>query len=307
MSDIFISTIPFGTTSDEPLKLIMDSSLTYQINPLGRKITEEELSGYMSDVRGLVAGTEPITRKVMDNAPKLEVISRLGVGTDNIDLEYAHDRNIKIQTSDKGLYDSVAEFTLGLILNLFRNISSSNQDMRNGKWEKKIGIDIKGSVIGIIGAGKIGKKVINLLLPFSPKKILVYDPHLDAPIPGTSFVDLEDLLRMADLITIHAPLMDSTREMISKKEFRLMQTNSILVNTSRGDLVNQEDLYYALSEKKIAAAALDVFSSEPYQGQLTSLDNCFATPHIAPMTRQSRESMELEAVKNCLNLISPSR
>lgn len=303
MSDIFISPIPFGVTSDKPLKLIETSSLSYKINHFGRKITEEELVDNIKDVKGLIAGTEPITKKVLDSAINLKVISRLGVGTDNIDMDYAKSKNIKIEISNSGLYNSVAEFTIGLMINSLRGISFSNMDMRKGIWNKTIGKDISESIIGIVGAGNIGRKVINLVSIFKPKKILVFDPFLDKSINGTELVELKELMESSDLISLHLPLNDNTKHMISKKELGFMNNESILINTSRSDIVNQEDLYSALKQKSIGGAALDVFSVEPYFGQLSELDNCFLTPHIAPMTRQSREAMEFEAVENCVKAI----
>jgi len=303
-SKIFISTIPFASSNKSPLELLEKHNIDYEINDLGRKITENELFNKIKDFDALIAGTEPITKRVLNNAPKLKVISRVGVGVDNIDIEYASKKDISIRTSSEGPVTAVAEYTLGLILSMLRHIHVANHSMKQGVWKKEIGHDLFNSVVGVVGAGNIGSKVIQLLSAFMPKKIIYYDPFIKKEIPNASKVDLKELLTQSDVVTLHLPLSKSTNAMISLPEIKCMKKNAILVNTARGGIIKEEDLYVALKERLIAGSAIDVFENEPYKGKLLELENCLISPHMAPMTKNARESMELDAVKQALEFIS---
>lgn len=300
MPNIFISTIPFAFKNKDPIRLLEDSGINFSINPLNRKVSEEEIREYIENCDGLIAGTEPLNEYVLSNAKNLKVISRVGVGIDNIDLEYAKRNNISIEIAKGGLTNSVAEYTLSLILNILRGVHQSSALLKNGVWEKSLGREISECNIGIVGAGNIGRRLLELLSVFKPISISYYDPYIDLDDSVFKKTSLEDLLEISDIVSLHLPLTKDTKSLISKKELEMMRSNSIIINTSRGAIINEYDLADALENKRIGGAALDVFDQEPYFGKLTKLDNCLVTPHNAPMTEKARESMEYEAVLNLI-------
>ena len=303
MKRFFISTIPFASTNQAPLDLLKKSNVSYEINSLGRKITEEELTNKIEDFDVLIAGTEPITENVLDRAKKLKVISRVGVGIDNIDLDYAQKKGIIVKISSHGPVNAVAEYTVGLILSMLRHIHLANHATKNKIWKKNIGKDLAGSTVGILGAGNIGKRVIDLLQAFSPKKIIFYDPYVSEDIENAFKVPLEEIITTSDILSLHLPLNSETQDLISINELNKMKKDSIIINTSRGGIVNEDDLYITLKKDLIAGAALDVFIKEPYTGKLTELDNCLVSPHMAPMTLKARESMEFDAITQALDAL----
>lgn len=304
MTKFFISTIPFSSTSAAPIEMMAKHNIEYEINSYGRKITEKELANLIDKFDVLIAGTEPITKKVLEKAKKLKVISRVGVGVDNIDLKYAQKKGIEVKISSEGPVDAVAEYTIGLILSLTRQLLPACNKAKLGIWEKTLGKDIKDSTIGIIGAGRIGKRVIEIIKSFSPNVINYYDPYSIAEIPGATEVELEDLISSSDILSFHLPLNEETKNLITIKELKAMKKEALIVNTSRGGIINEKDLYLALKDNIISGAALDVFTIEPYEGKLKDLENCIISPHMAPMSIQAREAMELDAIRQAIDALS---
>tara|TARA_B100001142_G_C14282459_1_gene635492 strand:+ start:357 stop:1277 length:921 start_codon:yes stop_codon:yes gene_type:complete len=298
----YISTIPFGSTNKAPIEAISKEGHSFEINSLGRKITEEELIKKLHDIDVLVAGTEPITKKVLESAKNLKIISRVGIGIDNIDLDQAKKQNIKIFNTPEGPSMAVAQYTLGLMLSMTRHIHLSARELSKGVWDKKMGHGFESLSFGLIGFGRIGKKVSRLLKAFNPKEILFYDPFDKGEDEvSAKKVDFDFLLQKADIVSLHLPLESNTKGLISSKEIKKMKKNAIIINTSRGGIIDEKDLHKALSNKMIGGAALDVFENEPYEGPLSTLDNCLLTPHSAPMTTTSRENMEYTAVKQAID------
>ena len=304
MANVFISTIPFASKNNAPLKLLEEHGINYEINSLGRKVTEDEIKEYITKFDGLIAGTEPLNKAVLSKAKNLKVISRVGVGTDNIDLNYAKKKKISIEITDNGPTNSVAEHTISLILNVLKGIHISSNLLKSGQWKKSLGREVTECNIGIIGVGKIGKRVIELLNAFRPLKIYYFDPHVSLESEIATKTNLEDLLKLSDIVSLHLPLTEKSTSLISSTELNLMKSDSLIVNTSRGALIDEQALVLALEKRSIGGAALDVFTEEPYQGRLTDLDNCLLTPHIAPMTIKARETMEYDAVVNIIKHLS---
>jgi D-3-phosphoglycerate dehydrogenase / 2-oxoglutarate reductase len=253
-----------------------------------KKLSEQELLTLADDtIIGIIAGTEQITKHIIDACPNLRIISRYGGGLDNIDTEYAKEKNIRV-CSTTSQSTAVAELTVTLILCLLKKITQLN----NHCWKPMMANNLSGKTIGIIGYGHVGFKVGELLDNFGCY-YKIYDPRYH-------FDSLEDTLTKSDVITIHVPLNIETKHMISKEQFAMMKPNAILINTSRGGVVDESALYSALKHKKIAGAALDVFETEPYQGKLIEFDNVILTPHIASYTYEAREEMEKETIDNLL-------
>jgi D-3-phosphoglycerate dehydrogenase len=255
------------------------------INPLGRKLTEEDLAELIAEKDILIAGTEPITERVLDQANKLKLIARVGLGLDSVDLLAARARNIAVSYTPDAPSPAVAELTLGLMIELLRNSHVSNLRMHNGVWYRYFGKRLTEITIGVIGLGRIGSRVIKHLAGFDCRRIV----------------------HEADIISIHVPLNGTTRNLITKREIERMKPGALLVNTSRGGVINEQDLAEALVTNHLGGAAVDVFETEPYLGPLKDLDNCLLTAHMGSMSVDCRTQMEIEACEEAARFINGSR
>ena len=297
---VFISTIPFSESSSYPLEILKGTGAHISINDLGRKIKSEELAEKITDVDCLIAGTEKIDSFVLNKAKNLRLISRVGIGTDGIDLEETKKRGITVTYTPKAPVQAVTEITIGLILQLARNISISEKEIKGNIWKKRFGYLVSEMTIGVIGVGAVGASVIRALSYFGSSKILASDIKEDISLSSSEnleWTDNEKIFRESDLISFHLPLTDETFNLVGKDELKKMKKNCMLVNTSRGGIINEKDLYWALNNKVINSAALDVFCEEPYSGPLKNLDNCILTPHIGSHTYLTRSLMEIDAAK----------
>jgi len=249
--------------------------------------TEDEVIKYCKDADGLLNQYAPITKRVIENLQKTKIIVRYGVGVDNIDVEAATKKGILVANVIYDITD-VADHAVGLILSLIRKIPWADQKVKNNIWNWKNMrpiLRLKGKTVGIIGFGRIGRKVAQRLKGFEVK-IIAYDPYASMEVfnkYGVKRVDFENLISEADIITIHTPLTNETRHMIGEKEFKSMKRNAIIVNTSRGGVVDEKALYKALKEKWVAGAGLDVMEKEPPEkdNPILKLDNVIVTPHMA--------------------------
>jgi len=272
------------------------------LNPHGRELKESEIKELLNGVEGLIAGTEPLTRKVIYSAQNLKVISRCGIGIDNIDLEAMNERGIKLYRTPEGPALAVAELTLGLILDSLRSISYLNRKIRSGGWEKKMGRLFSGKTVGIVGMGTIGKRLTTFLRPFNCK-ILARDHVTDMEFArenSINYVHLGELLKESDIVTLHLPLDNNTNGLFDRNHFLQMKDGAIFINTSRGKIVDEDDLYDVLREGKLSHACLDVYRDEPYTGKLKELDNVTLTCHVGSYAKEARVKMEEQAVENLL-------
>ena len=302
MKKILISTSSFGKYDKSPLESLMNMKCKIDLNPHGRELKECEIKELLNGVEGLIAGTEPLTRKVIYSAQNLKVISRCGIGIDNIDLEAMNERGIKLYRTPEGPALAVAELTLGLILDSLRSISYLNRKIRSGGWEKKMGRLFSGKTVGIVGMGTIGKRLTTLLRPFNCK-ILARDHVTDMEFArenSINYVHFGELLKESDIVTLHLPLENDTEGLFERNHFLQMKDGAIFINTSRGKIVDEDDLYDVLSDGNIAHACLDVYRNEPYTGKLKKLDNVTLTCHVGSYAKEARMKMEEEAVENLL-------
>ena len=300
MKRVLITTVPFAETNRLPIELLDAAGLEYVINPLHKKLTIEELEAMIGEFDAVIAGTELITKRVLENAPRLKIISRVGVGLDGVDLNAARDRGIFITYTPDAPAPAVAELTIGNIISLLRGTHRSNLMMHEKKWERIFGRRISEVTIGIIGAGRIGGRVLRRLSAFGTPRILVNDiaPNLQvAPQLKIEWVDKETIYRESDVISLHVPLSSATSNMITSSEIALMKSDALLVNVARGGVINEEDLADALISKRIAGAAIDCFDFEPYSGPLTEIDSCLLTSHMGSMSVDCRSRMEIEATE----------
>ena len=300
---VLITAVPFGEHNQASLGRLRDAGLEYVLNPLGRHLSEIELGGFIPPFGALVAGTEPITPAVMDKATHLKLIARVGIGLDNIDLLEARRRGIGVTYTPDAPAPAVAELTLGMGLALLRRIHLADRSLRAGTWSRLMGRPLTGSTVGVIGVGRVGSRLIRLLRGFSDVRLLANDIEPDRAFGKThsvSWVDRETLFRESDIVSVHVPLTPETYRLVGRAELTAMKPTAMLINTARGGIVDETALAWAIREGQIAGAAVDVYESEPYTGELTSLENCLLTCHMGSMSEDCRLPMEQEAVDDVI-------
>jgi len=306
---VLITTVPFGLKDRYPLDLLEERGVTYTINPLGKKLTEDELIGLVGDCEVIVAGTEPITKRVLEAATNLKLISRVGIGLDSVDLLTAKERNIAVSYTPDAPAPAVAELTIGLMYSLQRHIHESNVQLHNKKWHRYFGKRLTNCTIGLIGMGRIGSMVQQHLQALGCTNILCNDinPQVindSQNNTGRRFVEKTEIFSESDIISLHVPLTSVTKNMVTTKELGSMREGSFIINSSRGGVINETDLFGALKKRDIEGAAIDVFEDEPYSGNLSELDNCLLTAHMGSMSVDCRTRMEIEATEEAVRFLS---
>ena len=299
---VLLSPSSFAKLSRRPIELLKIHNFDIVENPFGRRLTENEVEQLLQGCIGLVGGVEPITRKVLEHNATLRCISRVGVGVDNIDLECASSRGIAVLNTPDGPTDSVAEFTLGLTLSLMKRIPEAHKNLSNGLWNKETGSLLKNKTIGIIGLGRIGRRVAELFRGLG-NTVIGFDLNEErdwANKFGVKYVSFENVLKNSDVLTLHVPYSRERGEVISVSEFDSIKNGTYLVNASRGRVVNEKALKRALDSGKLAGAAVDVFEDEPYSGPLIQCNNTVLTPHIGSYSREGKIQMEIDAVVNLI-------
>ena len=259
-------------------------------------IDKDELLRIVKDYDVLIVRSRTKVRKdIIDAADRLRIIARVGVGLDNIDVDYAKSKGIKVLNAEEAAMSSVAELVIGLMIALARKLNIADSSMKEGRWIKKelLGFELKGKYLGIVGVGKIGRRVGRLARCLG-MNLIGYDvmPIDQQFIRETNMIvaDLDTLLKSSDFITLHVPLTDQTRHMINKDKIALMKSNAYIINTSRGAVIDEQALYEALKDNKIAGAALDVYEQEPPNNlDLIRLPNVVCTPHIGSQTKEAQE------------------
>ena len=301
MYRIFIATSSFN--EQNLINLQNSNNYEFEYNPYSRKLNEDELIDCAINSDAIIAGTENYSKYVLSKLKNLKIISRLGIGMDNIDLDEAKRKGVEIFRTQTTPAPAVSELVLGLIIDVSRRISHQNSLLKSGIWEKTRGNLIQQKTLGIIGLGNIGKNLVSLTRGFN-LKILAFDNHQDenfAKNSNVKYCDLDTLLSSSDIVSIHLNLSDETRNLLSKKNLKKLKKNSILINTSRGEIIDEEALYKMLLKEEILGAGLDVFNQEPYKGPLLELNNVVVTPHIGAYAKEIRLKMESEALINITN------
>ncbi len=303
---ILITSVSFMNAGEQPIQLLKEKGCDLIWNPYGRSLRSEELKTLIVDVDGIIAGLDEYTPEVLSSAKRLKVISRYGVGLDNVDLEVAKRLGIVVTNTPEENIQAVADLTFGLILAASRKIPQSHQSTKEGKWDRLIGHGVYRKTLGIIGLGRIGKAVAKRGKGFE-MEILAYDVYQDeafAADNGISFLSLNEILRRSDYVTLHCDLNAQTKGMIGLNELKLMKKTAYLINTARGGIVDEDALYQALKEGRIAGAGLDVYTNEPPAGNpLLSLENIITTGHIGAYTDDAIKEMALSSVKNLLSVL----
>lgn len=306
---VFISTVPFGEINTKPIQLLKQQSklCDFVINPIGRKLKPEEVPEMIKDVDIVIAGTENLSLNTLKQAKNLKMISRVGIGLDNVALNYAKENGIKVSYTPDSPSAAVAELALGHMLNCVRFTSMTDRKLREGVWHRSMGQRLNNLTIGIIGTGRIGSKVLRHLQGFGPPRLLVNDlnPNHDLyTVCHAEHVDIETIYKECDIISVHIPLQKKYFPLITKKEISLMKESVYLINTARGGIIKEDDLYEALKSKRICGAAIDVFDEEPYNGPLVELDNCIMSCHMGSCTVDCRYEMELKATEEAIRFMN---
>jgi len=305
MPKVLITTVPFGAINRLPLDLLENANIEYVINPLNKKLTEGELLDLITDFDAVIAGTEEITESVMIAATKLKLISRVGIGLDSVDLLAAEKLNIGVSYTPDAPAPAVTDLTMGLMYSLLRKIHEANLNMHDGNWRRFFGKRLVDCTVGIIGAGRVGSGVIKNLKALGCEKILYYDKNVRLQeSQELVFAQKEEIYTTADIISLHIPLDPETKNMVTLSDMKLMKKEVSLINTSRGGIINEQDLSEALKERLIGGAAIDVFNLEPYQGILSQYDNCILTSHMGSMTTDCRSRMEIEATEEVIRFLT---
>lgn len=299
MNKIAITTTSFAKTDPRPMEALKKEGLKISVNALGRKLSKDETVDLCRGCVGILAGTESYSKDVLVKLPGLKAISRCGVGTDNIDMQAARELGVAVAITPNGPTMAVAELAVGLMLDLLRKISRMDRNIRAGGWEKMMGNLLSGKTVGVIGFGRIGQKVAQLVKLFGCQ-VVYSDMAKRDSVNGCERASLEGLLRKSDIVSIHVSSKDT---IIGEKEIALMKKGALVLNLSRGETVDEHALIRALEYGRLGGAACDVFNEEPYHGTLAAFDNVVLTPHIGSYAIEARVGMETEAAENLITLL----
>jgi D-3-phosphoglycerate dehydrogenase len=292
---VLIGPSSFAALDRSPMERLVEGGFDVVNNPFGRKLTKQELMELLLGVKGLIAGLETLDEEVMRKS-ELKVISRCGSGISNVDIRLAEKLGIKVYCTPFGPTRAVAELTLGCLLTLIRQVPQMDQALHQSRWDKRIGRQLKGMRVLIVGYGRIGKAVGDLLKAFEGE-VLICDPAYSEHDGYPRSMDLHSALPQADVITLHC---DGEEQILGPREFSLLKPGVFLLNAARGGLIDEAALRQALDSGQVAGAWLDTFGKEPYDGPLSQYQQIILTPHIGSYTYEGRLQMEMEAVTNLL-------
>jgi D-3-phosphoglycerate dehydrogenase len=277
-------------------------------NPWGRRPSADELEKELISGKydGLIVGTTKVKKSIVKKIDSLKVISRVGIGIDNIDIAFFKKYNILTANTPSGPIKSVAEMTVALMLAGIKRLVNYNDMVKNKRWERRFGLGLSDATVGIVGFGNIGKRVAVLLKAFGCNIILndIKPDHDAAHKLDLNFVSKKELLDKSDIITFHLPLNKNTMDWLSFKELENLEKPVIIVNTARGGIVNEQAVYEYLKRHNDSYYCCDVYLKEPYDGKLIELENVLLTPHISTFAYGPRCRTEKLAVENCLKILS---
>ena len=286
------------------------AGFTTIIGPAGRQPTEAELLALLPGCVGYLAGVEPVTDRVLGVAKELKVISRNGVGIDNVDLPAARRLGIAVLRAEGANSRGVAELTLGLILALARAVPAADSSLKTGAWTRREGIELAGRTLGLLGCGRIGQTMAQFALALG-MRVVAHDPFASAsfaPGPGFSWGDRQQVWRESDVLSLHCPPEPGGRPLLDAPTLAIMKRGVLIVNTARFDHLDRDAVLAALISGQVGGLALDVFAEEPpTDPSLIRHPRVIATPHIGGYTRESVDRAMALAVDNLLSVLSPAR
>lgn len=303
---ILITPRSFASISKKPMEMLKGKGYEIVKNETGKPLNNKEMSELIEDVDGIIIGIDDLNAGIIKQAHNLNVISKYGVGVDNIDITAATTQGIVVTNTPKANIDAVADLTFALMLALARRIPEADRETKAGNWKKFIGTSVWRKKLGVIGLGKIGRQVVKRARGFE-MEILCYDIIQDEEFArqfGVRYVDLETLLKESDYITIHTPLNNATKGIIGYKELEMINENAFLINTSRGGIIDEKALYDALKNNKIKGAALDSYKDEPLKNSpLVELKNIIMTSHNGAYTKEAINNMGIQAAQNLIDVL----
>ncbi len=294
--------------SSAAMAILKDQGCELELNPFDRTLTEDELIERIKGASAMIAGSDKVTKKVIEAGyPSLKIIAKQGVGYNTIDTDTAKEFGIAVTITPCANSNSVADLTLGLMLCAARNIAGMDRSIRDSAWNRYTGIELGGKALGIVGMGHIGSEVAKRAIAFD-MKILAYDLYPNKEYVkkfGISYVDLETIFTKSDFISLHAPALPSTINMINKTSLAMMKSNAVLINAARGELIDEDALYNALKNKQLAFAALDVYKNEPLKNsKLTQLENIIFTAHAGAYTKEAIVNAGVIAAEEIVRVLS---
>ncbi|MEW6660847.1 MAG: phosphoglycerate dehydrogenase [Bacillota bacterium] len=307
MTKILVTALSFSKYSKEPIEILKKAGCEVVWNPTGLPLNEDQLCQLVADCEGIIVGVDPITRQVLEAGKKLKVVAKHGVGVDNIDIQAAALLGIQVTNGPDTNSEAVADLTFGLLLAAARSIPFADKSTREGKWPRLVGPELYRKKLGILGLGAIGKRVAKRATGFS-MEILAYDVYQDtafAAAHNVRYASLEEVLRESDFVTLNLPLLPDTREIINERTLAMMKPNAYLVNTARGELIDERALCKALKSGQLAGAALDAFIQEPPPADLPllQLPNVVVTPHMGAYSYEANRNMGMAAAVNILAVL----
>lgn len=291
---ILISTSSFDLQNFYKLDDLTAAGIEVILNPFKRRLSESEVSTLLgNDVVGLIAGLEPLTAEVLEKASQLKVIARCGTGIDSVDINAARAQGISVFNTPDAPTTAVAELTIAHILGLLRRVAESDRNIRAGKWTGLMGSLLKGKTVGVVGFGRIGQNVAKLASAFDAT-VIASDVRTIAD-PDIEQLPFDDLCALSDVLSLHIPYSPDTHHIINADALNRMKSTALLINVSRGGLIDEDALLNALQSNHIAGAALDCFEIEPYSGPLLNVENVHVTAHMGSYARETRKQMEIDA------------
>lgn len=300
---VLITPRSFGQHDPRPYDILKENGFKVLGNPLGRILTKDEMKELAVDVDAVILGVDPLDNEVIESAKKLKVISRYGVGLDNVDLKAASEKDIQVFRTAGANSDAVADYAFGLILAASRKIVYIDRECRKDNFKKIKTYEVWKKTIGIIGLGAIGKGIAKRAKGFN-MRVLACDVYQDegyAKANHIAYVDMDTIIKECDFISLHLPLTEATRNLFSYEEFEKMKDTAIIINTARGGVIDEEALYDALKKNKIAGAGIDVFEVEPPVNKaFYQLDNIVIGSHCAASSYEAIDNMSMGAVNNLL-------
>ncbi len=300
MSKVLITTSSFSLGNFAQAKSLHDAGISIEVNPHGRRLSEDEVAELVAtDVIAILAGLEPLTDRVLSNAKSLRVIARCGTGLDSVDLLAASRLGIDVFNTPDAPTQAVAELTIAHMLNSLRHISTTDSNMRSGKWTPTMGSLLATKTVGLIGVGRIGSAVAKLAQAFGAR-VIGFDPVVSSH-NSVELLSLDEVLDKSDIVSLHVPINDQTHHIVNASAISRMKPGSIVVNVSRGGLIDESALHDALKSQHLSGAALDCFEDEPYSGPLLQLPGVHVTAHMGSYARETRDLMEVEASTNLVN------
>jgi D-3-phosphoglycerate dehydrogenase len=309
---ILVSPISFIPDSTDPASQLLRDFVSAHggeiaFNPYGRPLSEDDLLSLLQGCNGFIAGLDYITKKVIDSCDNLRVISRYGNGYDRVDLDAARAKNIPVCITPGANSQAVADLTFALLLCIARKIPMLNSKTKGGQWVRSNGMEIYGKTIGIVGLGAIGKGVAKRAQGFS-MRVLSYDPFIDkqyAEENGIEMSNFDELIKNSDVVSLHIPLTDETKCIISNETMSRMKKGAILINTARGGLIDNQAAYEYLKSGWLGGLGLDAYEEEPPKvSPLFELENVVLTPHTGAHTEEAVTNMALMSVQNLIDVLS---